>query len=158
MSKLNLNSIGKLVVLVAVFALFVGCSSDTMTGPSTNNGISSSPIVGERGNSNKVTFEGQTQVLDRAERTFVLRGEKELTVYVPEKAKIVKVPEGFEVPFNPQSSKATEVGSRSEYLEGGLKVRVTGELKGDDYIIAESVEIFSFGNEFEVGFNNQELN
>ena len=150
MNKYGIGKVGLMVLSLALAVIFVGCSSDSTTGPEYNSGVSSTSIIEQQDPSRTNTeyefaFSGRIIDIDIDNRIVLFDGKEDLQFYIEEEARVVLLPGRAEIPFIVDTGRESGDSRSESSIEIGSRATAYGVLKGDDFVVVELLEVWQNG-------------
>jgi hypothetical protein len=150
MNQNGIRKVGLLVLSLALAVIFVGCSTDSATGPEYNSGVSSTSIFEQQDPARtnpefEFSFSGRIIDVDADNRIILFDGKEDLPFYVEQEARVVLLPNRTEVPFIVDAGRNSGESRSESSVKAGSQATAYGILKGDNLVVVELLEVWENG-------------
>lgn len=147
MNQNGIRKIGLMVLSLALAVIFVGCSTDSTTGPNSSENGSFTSIFTQQDPSRvnsefEFSFSGRIVNVDAENRLIVFDGKEDLMFYVDQDAKVFLLPDRTEIPFILDDGRDSRDSRAESSVEVGSQAIAYGTLKGDDLVVVEVLEVW----------------
>ena len=150
MNQYGIGKVGLMVLSLALAVIFVGCSSDSTTGPANNSGVLGTSIFEQQDPSRtnpefEFSFSGRIIDVDIDNRIILFDGKEDLPFYVEQEARVVLLPNRTEVPFIVDAGRDSRESRSESSVEAGSQATAYGFFKGDNLVVVELLEVWQNG-------------